>query len=147
MIKWIQSDERSELIIGRVSLIFLGLTQAGLLSLIFIQRYLMNSPAAYYNDLVIILSFSIIGSWLTNLYLGGLQPVMQWKVGLSIYTGAVLCIGIPYLIIRGLPAAGDWARFITIILGGPGLIIGIYTLAAYLGIKRIERITGGTDEQ
>jgi hypothetical protein len=138
---WIRIDERSEFISGKVSFIFLGLTQAGLLIAIMIQRYLFQRPPSYYNDLAIILGISLIGYWMTSFYLGGALPKLSIQTIIGSYIIYVLSIAVPYTLIRGFPDQSEWIRWALVIFGGPGVLIGGYAIAAALGKKRLDRIT------
>ena len=138
--KWIKIDERSEFISGKLSFIFLGLTQAGMLIAIFSQRYVLQRPPAYYNDIAIILGISIIGYWLTNFYLGGVLPELSTKTIISAYIIYVLSIAVPYTLIRGFPDQGEWIRWILVIFAGPAVLIGGYAVVAALGKRRLDRL-------
>ena len=138
---WIQSDERSEQVSGKLSLVFLGLTQMAMLLLIVYQRYLEHLPPRYYNDLAIIFAVSTFGYWLLSFYLGGLLPVLSWKTLLGSYLGMALLIGFPYTLIRGFPGREILPTWAGVIFGGPGLLIGGYALASYFGQKRLDRMS------
>ena len=139
--KWIRIDERTEFISGRLSFIFLGLTQAGMLIAIVIQRYSFQRPPAYYNDVAIILGISIIGYWMTSFYLGGVLPELSTKAIIGSYVIYVLSIAIPYTLIRGFPNQGEWVRWILVIFGGPAVLTGGYSVVAALGKRRLDRLT------
>jgi hypothetical protein len=139
--KWIKIDERSEFISGKVSFVFLGITQAGILIAIILQRYIFQRPPAYYNDLAIIFGISLIGYWLTSFYLGGVLPKLSIKTILISYIIYVLSIAVPYTLIRGFPDQDEWIRWFLVIFGGPAVLIGGYTIAAALGKKRLDRLT------
>ncbi len=141
MSKWLQSDERTENVTGRVALFFLFLVQVLLLMMIFYQRYIQDRPSPYYNDLAILLGISTVGFWIVNLYLGGVLPVLSLREGALVYLFLVALIAIPYTLIRGLPKGNLWINWILIILGGPGVLLGGYSLAAFLGKKRLDRIS------
>ena len=138
--KWIKLDERSEFISGKLSFIFLGLTQAGMLIAIFLQRYLFQRPPAYYNDIAIILGISIIGYWLTSLFLGGVLPELSAKSIIGSYIIYVLSIAVPYTLIRGFPDQDEWIRWMLVIFGGPAVLIGGYGVVAALGKRRLNRL-------
>lgn len=140
MFKWIQSDERSELISGKISFIFLGLTQAGIFIAIFYQRYVMGRAPDYYNDLAILFGISVIGYWLFSLYLGGVLPALSIRLTLAGYLFLVLMIGLPHTIIRGFPEGNEWIQRALIIFGGPAILVGGYSLVAALGKRRLDRL-------
>jgi hypothetical protein len=143
MPKWIQIDERAELVSGKLAFIFLGMTQAGLFSAIIYQRYIQRLPPSYYNDLAVIFAASVLGYWLLSLYLGGVLPVLSLRSILAAYLYLTLSIGLPYTLIRGLPQGQEWADRLLIILGGPGVLVGGYAIVAALGRRRLERMTKG----
>ena len=138
--KWIKLDERSEFISGKLSFIFLGLTQAGMLIAVFLQRYLFQRPPAYYNDIAIILGISIIGYWLTSLFLAGVLPELSAKSIIGSYIIYVLSIAVPYTLIRGFPDQDEWIRWMLVIFGGPAVLIGGYGVVAALGKRRLNRL-------
>lgn len=142
MHKWIQVDERAESVAGRLSFIFLGLTQAGLLMAIFYQRYIQELPPAYYNDLAVILVGSILGFWLLSFYLGGVLPVLSTRSIIAAYFILVAVVGLPHMIIRGLPEGRFFLGQLLIIFGAPAVLVGGYALVAALGKRRLDRMTG-----
>ncbi len=141
MTKWIQSDERSEQVSGKLSVIILGLTQMAMLLLIVYQRYFEHLPPSYYNDLAIVFGISTLGYWLLSFYLGGVLPVLSWQTLLGSYLGMALLIALPYTMIRGFPGREILITWAGVIFGGPGLLIGGYALASYLGQQRLDRIS------
>lgn len=146
MSKWIQFDERTSNVTGTVASIFLFLVQLLLPMMILYQRYIQDRPAAYYNDLAILLGISTAGFWLVNLYLGGMLPVLSLRNSVLFYLVLVAAIAIPYTLIRGLPNGSSWITWILIILGGPGVLVGGYSLAACLGKRRLDRISSPENE-
>lgn len=140
MNKWFQIDEQTETVSGRLSVIFLGLTQIGLYLALIYQRYVLDLPPDYYNDLAIILTFSVLGYWGTCLYLGGVIPTLSFRRAMFIYLVIVMTIAIPHTIIRGWPTGTEWNSRLLVILGLPAGLVGGYALMAYLGKKRIEKI-------
>lgn len=146
MSKWFQSDERTENLTGRISLIFLSLVQVLSLLMIIYQRYLKNLPAPYYNDLGILFGISTVGFWLVNLYLGGVLPILSFRRAVTVYLLMVASIAIPYTLIRGLPEGSLWITWILVTLGGPGILVGGYSLAAYLGKRRLDRMAISENE-
>jgi hypothetical protein len=140
MKKWFQSDEQTEAVSGRLSLIFLALTQIGLYVALMYQRYVLDLPPDYYNDLAIILTFSVLGYWGTCLYLGGVIPTLSFRRAAFIYLFIVLAIAVPHTIVHGWPTGTEWFSRLLVILGVPAVLVGGYTLMAYCGKKRIEKI-------
>jgi hypothetical protein len=141
MSKWVQIDERSEQVSGRLAFIFLGLTQAGLLCAIVVQRYAQGLPPSYYNDLAIILAYSVLGFWGMSLFFGGVLPRLTARSLLAAYLFLALSIGIPHLIIRGLPGAEGWIRWTLVVFGAPAVLVGGYGLIAYLGKRRLDHLS------
>jgi hypothetical protein len=141
MSNWIKIDERSEFISGRVSFIFLGLTQAIMLIAIILQRYVYQRSPAHYNDLAIILGISLIGYWMTSFYLGGVIPELSTMSIIGSYIIYVLSIAVPYTLIRGFPSKDEWIRWVLVIFVGPAVLIGCYAITAALGKKRLDRLT------
>jgi hypothetical protein len=146
MKKWIQIDERSQQVGGRISFLFLTLTQIGLLVLIFYQRYLLIRPPSYYNDLALVAGFSLLGYWAFSLFFGGFLPLIRPIMLLVSYLILAAGIGIPYTIIRGIPAAGELQARLLVILGAPAVLIGFYALVAYLGKTRLDRLSSIPDD-
>ena len=141
MNKWIKFDERTDFISGKLAFIFLGLTQAGLLISIYVQRYVYGRPPNYYNDTAIVFGISVIGFWITNLYLGGAIPSLTVKSLIWSYIVMVLLIAVPYTIIRGLPRGSEWLRWVLVILVAPAVLISGYAAVAALGKKRLDHLS------
>ena len=141
MPEWIQFDERTDEVAGRVAFIFLALTHAALLTAILFQRYIQGLPPGYYNDLAIIFAGSLLGYWFFSFFLGGVMPVLSIRSIVSTYALFVLGIGLPYTLIRGLPQDGEWSYRLLIILGAPAVLVGGYALVAAMGKRRLDRLT------
>ena len=142
MHKWIQIDERTEVVTGKLSFIFLGLTQAGLVGAILYQRYIQELPPSYYNDLAVIFAASVLGFWLFSFYLGGVLPKLSWRSILLAYFLFVLALGLPYTLLRGFPQGREWIDRLLVILGAPAVLVGGYALVAVLGEHRLDRLSG-----
>jgi len=141
MSKWLQFDERTERVTGKLSFIFLGLVQIILLIMIVYQRYFLDRPSPYYNDLAVLLGICTVGYWLASLYLGGVLPMLTIRQGVLVYLVLVGAIALPYTMIRGFPGKDILLTWILVIAVAPGLLLGGYTLAASLGAKRLERLS------
>ena len=146
MRKWFQADERTEAVSGRLAVIVLGLTQIGLYLAIMIQRYMLDRPPEFYNDLAILLGISFLAFWLPCLLLGGILPALSERAAILVYTVLVLAIAVPHTIVRGWPSEWDWVKRVLIYLGLPAGMVGIYGLFAYLGKKRMEKIISADAE-
>lgn len=145
MSEWLQFDERTENQTGKVAFATLLVVQVLLLTMIFYQRYILDRPGQYYNDLSILLGITTVGFWLVNLYLGGALPVLSAQRVALVYLLLVAAIALPYTIIRGLPEGRLWITWILVILVGPGALVGGYSLAAYLGKKRLDHLSNLED--
>lgn len=141
MNQWIKIDERSEAVSGKIAFLFLGITQAGLLIGIILQRYLLDRPPLYYNDLAILLGLSVVGFWISNLLFGGVIPPLTPRSVAGAYLLLVFMIAVPYLLLRGLPDGSAWQRWLLVILGGPALLIAVYAGSSFLGRKRLDRLS------
>lgn len=146
MSSWLQFDERTDKVTGKVALIFLLLVQVLSLVMILYQRYIMHRPTQYYNDLAILLGITTVGFWLVNLYLGGALPILSVRRSALIYLLLAALIALPYTIIRGLPEGNLWFTWFLVILVGPGILVGGYSLSAYLGKRRLDRISNSEDK-
>lgn len=151
MSKWFQSDERTERMGDRLGFIVLGITWLGLYLSIAYQRYVLELEPVYYNDLAIILILSVVGYWGARFYLGSVLPTPSLRQVSGIYLGLVLIIAIPHTLVHGFPRNGEWLDRLVPILGGPAVLVGAYTLLAYLGNKQIEkhisRLDSGQDKE
>lgn len=146
MNKWIVGDERTERIGDRLGFIFLGLTQLGLYLVLVYQRYVQDLPAAYYNDVALILILSVLGYWGARFFFGGMLPMPSFRQVLAIYLALVVVITVPHTLVHGWPQPGEWLSRLGPILGGPAVLIGAYLLLAYLGNKQIEKRISQTEE-
>lgn len=133
------TDERMSNLSGKISMIFLSLTQLGLLGLILYQRYVLELPEQHYNDLRVLLAFSVFGYFATKLYFGAILPVVKFKTMIIIYLAFVTFLTIVLSIIYGLPTLDNWKNTILPVLLGPAIIIALYMLFAFLGRRRVEK--------
>jgi magnesium-transporting ATPase (P-type) len=131
-------DERTERINGQVSFICLMLTQAALAGVIVYKRYILGLPEEKNAEIAWIVSVSMAGYWAIRLYFSGILPVISFKKMLALYITLVTCIVIPTYFIHGLPVPERrYELFYPFI--GVALILGFYSLLAYLGKRRIEK--------
>lgn len=140
MKNWLQIDEQTDALSGRIAVIFLGLTHIALFLSLVLQRYLQDRPPEYYNDVAIILALSWLGFWGTCLFMGGFLPTLTFPRLLAIYLLIVLSIGIPHTILHGWPEADEWFRRVLAIFVVPAIFVGLYALTAYLGKKRLDKM-------
>ncbi len=133
-------DERSRQTATRTAYFFLHLTQLLLAGVLFYRLYVLGQPDGELRDIQVVLVFSIFGYMGTQLYLGGVLPVPNLKGALIAYgllTGLVTGVS---LISYGIPPLSDWANTWLPAFLGPAILVGLYTLLARLGKRRIERL-------
>lgn len=140
MDRFLQFDEQTEAVSGKVAFVFLAVTQFGLLLAILVQRYLLGLPTGYYNDVALLMVVSVLGFYTVNLYMGGLLPALSVRGIVFAYVATFSVIAIPHLLLRGWPDAIEWPARLLGYFGLPTLFVSIYTLAAALGKKRIQRL-------
>jgi hypothetical protein len=134
-------DERTEQINGLVSLFCLILTQLALVGLNLFKRYFLGLPQEAYTEISWIAGLSMGWYWAFRLYLSGILPVISFKKILVIYFLLVAFISIPTYFIHGWPAAGNWYEVLYPIIG-VAVLLGFYSVMAYLGKRRLEKIAG-----
>ena len=132
-------DERTTQISGRIAMIFLGLTQIALLLVILYRRYLLKQDAVEYSDIQLINLFSIFGYIAARLYYGAILPVLSLRSALIAYISMVAPLFIILSIWFGLPDLNDWTNNILPVVAGPAVLVGLYSLFAYLGKKREQK--------
>jgi hypothetical protein len=130
-------DERTERINGRVSFIVLMLTHLALAGLVVYRRYFLGLPETEVVELNWILGLSMGGYWALRLYFSGILPVVSFRKMLTIYLAAVALIFIPTLLIVGLPAPDRWYEMLYPFIG-VALVLGFYSLVAWLGKRRLD---------
>ena len=135
-----QGDERTQAITGNLAFIILSLTHIGLYAAILIQRYAMQLPPPYYNDIALLLLLSLLGYWAPCLILIGSAPQLTMRRSVLLYLTLVLTIAIPHSLIRGLPQQGEWPLRLMVYLGLPALLIGFYAMFSSLGQHRIHQL-------
>jgi hypothetical protein len=131
-------DERTERINGQVSFFCLLLTQIALVGVIVYKRYFLGLPDNEYAEISLIASLSMAGYWAIRLYLSGILPVISFKKMLVIYIVLVTVIVVPTYFIHGLPAPERWYEVLYPFMG-MAVILGFYSLVAYLGKRRLEK--------
>lgn len=133
------TDERMQIITGRIAVIFLSLTQTAILGIILYRRYFLGQGDEYYYDIRIVLGVSVFGYIAARLYYGAVLPVLSFKKLAYIYVGSVLFLSVVLSIWFGLPTVDDWQITILPVLLGPAILISAYWLMAHLGKKRMEK--------
>ena len=104
------------------------------------KRYFLGLPEEAYAEITWIACLSMAGYWTIRLYLSGILPVISFKKMLAIYIVLVAAISIPTYFIRGLPLKERWYEVLYPFIG-VAVILGFYSLVAYLGKRRLEKIT------
>ncbi|MBN2007256.1 MAG: hypothetical protein JXA21_28150 [Anaerolineae bacterium] len=133
-------DERNEHINGLVSFFCLMLTQLALVGVIVYKRYFLGLPQEAYAEITWIAGLSMGGYWAIRLYLNGILPVISFKKMLAIYSVLVAVIFIPTYLIHGWPAVESWYEVLYPFIG-VAVVLGFYSLMAYLGKRQIEQIS------
>lgn len=133
------TDERMQIVTGRIAVIFLSLTQTAILGIILYRRYFLGQGDEYYNDIRIVLGVSVFGYIAARLYYGAVLPVLSFKKLAVIYVGFVVFLSVVLSIWFGLPTIDDWQNTILPVLLGPAILVSAYWLMAYLGKKRMEK--------
>jgi len=135
----IVSDERMQVISGRIAWIFLGLTQTAILFAILRRRYFLGQGEEFYSDFRFILGLSVFGYIAARLYYGAVLPILSIRKLLYIYVGFVTFLFVVLSIWFGLPTLDNWTNTILPVLLGPAILLFLYWLFAYLGKKRMDK--------
>jgi len=133
------NDERTDLLNGRISFLFLMLTQLTIGGIIVYKRYILGLPASEYAELSWLLGLSIAGYWAARLYFSGSLPLIPLRKLALIYIGLVAAISIPTYLIHGWPQPEKWYE-VLYPFAGSAAALGLYTLAAYSGKRRLEKM-------
>ena len=131
-------DERTERINGLVSFYVLMLTHLALAAVIVYKAYVLKLPEESYAELSVIMGLSMGGYWAMRLYFSGILPVISLKKLLVIYFLGVAMIWIPTYLIGGWPAPSHWYQVLYPFIG-VAVVLGFYSLVAYLGKRRLEK--------
>ena len=132
-------DERSRQTATHTAYFFLHITQLLLAGVIFYRLYILGQPDGELRDFQIVLAISIFGYMGTQLYLGGILPVLNLKGALIVYAVLTGLVVGGSLIVYGFPPLSDWANTWLPAILGPAILVGLYSLTAWLGKRRIER--------
>jgi len=133
------SDERTQLMTGKIAVITLILTQLGLFGVILYRIYALGQSNAQISDLRLLLFLSVLGYFALRLYFTSSFPVPSLKAALGAYLLLCLIIFIGLRIWLGPLDSTEWYNTILPVVLGPVLIIGLYSLFAFLGKKRLEK--------
>lgn len=134
-------DERSERLNGQISFYILMLTQAALALLIAYKRYILGLDTAYYESFSAVLLISMLSYWAFRIYLSGILPVISLRKLALLYIVLVMLISILAYLIAGMPEPGQWYEVLYPFIG-VAVVLGFYTLVAYLGKRRIQKEIG-----
>lgn len=132
-------DERTEQINGLVSFLCLMLTQLALVGLIVYKRYFLGLTQQETAELTWIAFLSMGTYWALRLYFSGILPILSLRQVLILYFAGVALISIPTYFIHGWPAPERWYEVLYPVVG-VAAALGFYSLAAYFGKRRLEKI-------
>ncbi|MFC1499840.1 hypothetical protein ACFL6T_02330 [Candidatus Zixiibacteriota bacterium] len=133
-------DERSRQTATHTAYFFLHITQLLLAGVLFYRLYILGQPDGELWDLQLVLAFSIFGYMGTQLYLGGVLPVLNLKGALIVYGILVTLVAGISLLSYGVPPLSDWSNTWLPAFLGPAILVGLYALLAWLGKRRLERL-------
>jgi len=134
-----QTDERMSVASGRIAIVFLTLTQMGLLGSILYRGLVLEQNSGSYADIRIILLLSVFGYIGARLYFSAILPEISLKTLLKIYVGLVVLLFVGLSIWLGFPKLDNWKNTLLPILLGPAIILGLYWAFAHFGKKRLEK--------
>ena len=137
-------DERAEYHHGLAAASCLMLTQIALVGVMLYKRFVLGLPPEAYAEYLWMAGLSVAGYWTIRLYLSGMLPVLSFKKMLAIYIILVAAIAIPTYLIHGWPVKERWYEVLYPFIG-VAVICGLYALVAYLGKRRIGRMTAQGD--
>jgi len=135
----IVSDERMQVVSGRIAFIFLGLTQTAILFAILRRRYFMGQGEEFYSDFRLILASSVFGYIAARLYYGAILPILLFRKLLYIYAGFVSFLFVGLSVWFAMPTLDKSTNTILPVLLGPVILLCLYWLFAYLGKKRMDK--------
>ena len=133
------TDERMQIITGRIAVICLSLTQLALLSIILYRRYYLGQNEYQYKDINLVLGLSLFSYFAARLYYGAVLPILSIKKLAYIYLGFVVFLTVVLSLWLGLPTLDNWQNTILPVVLGPAIIVFLYWLMAHLGQKRMEK--------
>ena len=107
--------------------------------MLFYRLYILGQPDGELRDLQLVLAFSIFGYMGTQRYLGGVLPVLNLKGALIVYGILVTLVAGISLLSYGFPPLSDWSNTWLPAFLGPAIMVGLYSLLAWLGKRRLER--------
>lgn len=140
---WIRKsviDERIRANAGRAAWAWLGVTQVLLAGVVFYRLLVLGQADSEIRDIQTVLAISLLGHIAMQLYMGGLFPVLTWKGMLAAYLVLFALISAGSIFAMGLPAPEEWKTTWLPAALGPALVVGLYSLVAWLGERRVERL-------
>jgi hypothetical protein len=140
------SDERMQIISGRIAVIFLVLTQTALLASIIYRTTGLGESQEQYGDIRLILFISVFGYLAARLYYGAILPMISLKTLFGIYLGLVVFLFIVLVLWLGLPDLNNWQNTILPVLAGPAILVIGYGSISYFGKKRLEKEISGYEK-
>jgi hypothetical protein len=132
-------DERIRVNAARAAWIWLGVTQVMLAAVVFYRLLILGQPDSELRDVQAVLAISLFGHIALQLYMGGLFPVLTWKGMLAAYLVLFALIAGGSILAMGMPAPEEWRTTWLPATVGPALVVGLYSLVAWLGERRVER--------
>ena len=132
-------DERVRANAGRAAAIWLGVTQTLLAAVVFYRLLILGQADSEIRDFQAVLGISLFGHIALQLFMGGLFPVPTWKGMLAGYLVLLSLVTGGSLLAHGIPEAGEWANTWLPAFLGPAILVGLYSLIAWLGERRVER--------
>ena len=138
-------DERNVDSIRKVCTVMYGLTMVLLALAVLYRQFGLEQTTHEFEDIAVILTSNVIVGLGAILYFGGVAlPRFSPRTLAAAYLGFVV-VGFgftvfKYAVLLGQPMDAGilWANFLTVATIC-ALLTGIYVLAAYLGVRRIER--------
>lgn len=132
-------DERSRETATRTAYFFLHITQLLLAGVLFYRLYVLGQPDGELRDFQVVLAISLFGYIAAQLYFGGILPVPSLKGALAAWAALVVLVAGGSILFMGFPPLSDWAVTWLPAVLGPAILVGLYSLLAWLGKRRIDR--------
>ena len=138
-------DERNIDSIRKVCTVMYGLTMVLLALAVLYRQFALGQTTQEFEDIAVILTSNVIVGLAALLYFGGVAvPQLSPRALAAGYLGFVL-LGFGFTVFKytvlldqPMNASALWTNFLTVATIC-ALLTGLYVLAAYLGMRRIER--------